>query len=160
MKDGQAFSHATAARLHATPLPRRLEADLAIHVCAVMPAPAPQTRGVVGHRLRVAPPVTMFGPLPVVHPDEAWCQLAAEPTLEELVVAADHLLARSAAPEERLALLGGRVTAQLRTGSRTLERALGLARPGSASPAETRVRILLVGAGLPEPELNSAVTDR
>src|SRR3954454_24066297 len=52
MKEGQAFSHATAARLHGIPLPRQLEVDLPLHVCAVMPAPAPQTKSVVGHRLR------------------------------------------------------------------------------------------------------------
>jgi hypothetical protein len=160
MKEGQAFSHVTAARLHGLPLPQRYETDLPLHVCAVLPAPAPQTRNVVGHRLRIAPPVVLLQGLPVVDAFEAWCQLAAVLTVEELVVCADRLLTTAAAPEEALALLHGRIAAQLRSGARRLDQALRLTRPGSASPAETRVRLLLVGAGIAEPELNGPVTDQ
>lgn len=159
MKEGQAFSHVTAARLHGVPLPQRYEADLPLHVCAVMPAPAPQTRNVVGHRLRIAPPVVIVGGLPVVDGLEAWCQLAGALTVDELVIAADQLLARAGAPEEVLRMLHDRVAAQRRSGAGRLGRALTLARPGSASPAETKVRLVLLAAGVPEPELNAAVTD-
>jgi hypothetical protein len=159
MKEGQAFSHVTAARLHGLAVPSRLEADLPLHVCAVMPAPAPQTREVVGHRLRIAPPVVELDGLLVVQAAEAWCQLAGLLTVEELVVAADQLLNRGWSPKDQLELLRARAGAQMRSGAQRLGRALTLTRSGSASPAESLVRVALVQAGLPEPELNAPVLD-
>lgn len=43
---------------------------------------------------------------------------------------------------------------------RILERALRLARVGSESPRESKLRLLLVRSGLPEPELNADLFDR
>lgn len=42
-------------------------------------------------------------------------------------------------------------------GVRTLKHALEWVRPGSESPKETELRLLLVRGGLPEPELNGDV---
>jgi hypothetical protein len=44
-----------------------------------------------------------------------------------------------------------------RPGIRRLRQAFDAVRYGSLSPQETRLRLLLVGAGLPEPELNFRV---
>jgi hypothetical protein len=158
LKPGQAFSHATAAQLFRLPLPVRLEQAVELHVSATMPAPAPQTRGVVGHRLRIAPPLVTFRGFPVVRVDEVWCQLAGVLDLDELVIVADALLNRS---EGRLlAALQHAAGAKQRVGQRKLTRALAEARVGCASPGETRVRLLLARAGIPEPLLNAPVTDR
>lgn len=159
MKPGQAFSHQTAASLLGLPLPVPEEATL-LHICSVRPAAEPRVVGVVGHRLGVAPPVLDLSGLPVCAHAEVWCQLASTLGLDDLVAAADHLLeATTLSEEEGKALLDIAIGRTRRRGCSTLRRALQEARKGSRSPGETRVRLLLCRAGLPEPELNVRILD-
>ena len=44
-------------------------------------------------------------------------------------------------------------------GAVALRQALTLVRPGVRSPMETRARLMFVGAGFPEPEVNAPLTD-
>jgi hypothetical protein len=98
--------------------------------------------------------------LPVCAHAEVWCQLAATLGLEDLVIAADHLLeATSLSEEGGRALLEAAIRRTRRRGCERLRLALLEARKGSRSPGETRVRLLLCRAGLPEPELNARVVD-
>lgn len=158
LRPGQFFSHATAALLHGMPLPSRLEAIEPLHVGAVRPAQAPRVERVVGHRFAVEPAVQALGGVPVCVPSEVWCQLAPVLSLDEAIEVADHLLTVSPLGSERTrALLTARIDAFPRPAAAMLRAALVEARSPVLSPGETRVRLLLVRAGIREPELNVQV---
>ena len=154
MKPGHAFSHQTAALLHRLPMPRAFEEELDLHVSVVMPGRAPTTRGIAGHRIRIAPPVVDLGGLPVVRADEAWAQLGPLLALDELIQLGDAVLWKH---PELLEALRAAARVPYRPARERLHKALREIRRGCASPGETRVRLLLLRAGVPEPELNAAV---
>ena len=160
LKPGQFFSHSTAATLHGHSLPQSLLDDEAVHVSALLPADAPHARGVRGHRLLQAlAPVTVEG-LPVAHQADVFCQLGAMVALEDLVVVADELMNQVDLPEERAkALLLDHIAAVRRVGAVRLGRAVQASRRGARSPAETRVRLVLAAARLPEAELNAPIVE-
>lgn len=158
MKPGQAFSQSTAAALLDLPLPMPADGSV-LHVCSVRPAAEPRALGVVGHRLAVAPPVLDLSGLPVCAHAEVWCQPGSILGLDDLVIAADHLLEATSLTEvEGKALLDAAVRRTRRRGSDLLRRAarstqrfpLPRRDPGPP-PAQS--------AGLPKPELNGRVTD-
>ncbi|MWB99954.1 DUF559 domain-containing protein [Agromyces seonyuensis] len=159
MTERRFFSHVTAARLLGLPLSGRLEADERLHVTSVG-GRAPRGVGVVGHTTAERPKLVRLDGLPVLAPAEAWCSLGALATRDELVVAGDRLLGLPAplATEEEidtaLAAHGSR------RGARRLLAARADLRAGSHSPQETRTRLVLIRAGLPEPELNAAIVLR
>ena len=154
MKGQQAFSHQTAVLLHGLPLPRAFEEELDLHVCAIMPAPVPTTRGVVGHRIRIRPELVPVGGLPVVDMVEAWAQMAPLLAVDELIELGDAVLWRD---PELLPAMRRAAAVPYRPGAPSLKKALKEIRIGSRSPGETRVRLLLTRAGIPEPELNAPV---
>lgn len=168
---GTVASHTTAATLWGLPLPRQpLKAP--IHLTRPAGAPHPRRQGVVGHvsRLRAADVVTAYG-VPLTSPARTWCDLAAQLSLTELVAAGDALLRRPDAPLLPAAIvlpnpLAGspELTTALasRSGARGVapaRKALPLLRPGVDSAPESRLRLLIVGAGLPEPEVNEWIVD-
>lgn len=160
LRPGQAFTHLTAARLHGLPLPTRLEQDLPLHVSAVRPASPPRTRGVVPHRLVRAQVLQPVDGLPVCAPTEAWVQLGELLTQDEAIVVADHLLTTSPLSEEATRrLLSQRIRSVRHGWSAALRAALQEARCPVLSPGETRVRLLLVRAGIDEPETNPRISD-
>lgn len=172
------FSHATAAALIGMPLPWSSPDDL-LHVSAIPPTREPRLGGVIGHRMRLdAAHLTLAEGVPVPVPSEIWAQLGAllcprgcgrshrradegdrarTQVLHELdlVIAADWLLASGSTAAELRATLA-RVR---RRGRRALDRALDDARAGSESPKETETRLVLMRAGLPEPEVNATLLD-
>lgn len=154
LRPGQFFSHATAARLWGMPLAHRHDAVL--HVSAIPPARDPRTKGVVGHRLAISPDeiVTLDG-LPVTANVTTWAHLAAAVGEADLVAIADWLLAHEV-PRSALAAAAGK---HHHRGIVALRSAADLARPGAESPRESRVRLILVQAGLPEPDLNWTLRD-
>ncbi|NEN06971.1 hypothetical protein G3T36_13990 [Diaminobutyricibacter tongyongensis] len=160
LKPDHFFSHVTAARLHGLPLPRRLEQDTTIHVSSFAPTRAPRRAGVVGHRAeRSRVKVGRIAQLPLALPAYAWCQLASILSLDELIAAGDRLagmsrpLATSSEIEEAVIAFGQG------HGSKRLADAFNLIRPNVASPMETALRLELMRAGLPEPELNIPIFD-
>ncbi|MDH2444389.1 hypothetical protein QDR37_10590 [Amnibacterium sp. CER49] len=96
--------------------------------------------------------------LPVCAPEEVWCQLGSMLTVDDLVVAADALLhmADGRADEWRTALRSALDEGRW-AGSPALREALAFTRPRCWPPGETRIRLLLLRAGLPEPELNGVI---
>ena len=94
--------------------------------------------------------------MPVLNPVDHWLQLPGA-TLNEMVEVGDGFLRRRNplltldGMQARLAELG-RIP-----GVRLARQALGLVRAGTDSLYETRVRLLLVDAGLPTPNVNPAV---
>jgi Protein of unknown function (DUF559) len=156
MQHGQLFSHLTAARLYGIPLPRRLDQSELIDVWAT--GVQAKTSGVIGHRSRPLPARSYRG-LPVVDPAYVLVQLATSLRQTDLVVAGDYLVRRklplSTLPELREAV---RVSRGVR-GIRTLRLALGEVRPLTDSPMETRMRLVLMRAGLPEPVIRNTIFD-
>jgi hypothetical protein len=161
---GKVFSHATAAELHGMPLPRRLEQSGEIHVASIDGSREPRMKGVIGHRI-VPSGVTLEQRHGCSVPSavETWCQLASILSIDELIVAGDFILGCAALRIEALATLDElRVAVDRRPGRRgagRMREAILLVREGSASPLETRVRLLLQRAGFPEFELNAPIRD-
>lgn len=112
------------------------------------------------HR-RVSGTAIRWDGLIVSHPIEVLCQIAGSLPLDEVVVILDHLLG----PNSRITGWSRElITEHLairdnRRGVSTVLRALALARPRVESPGETRLRLLVVRAGFPEPAINLAVPD-
>ena len=85
-------------------------------------------------------------------PDQIFCELASAGVgLVDLVVAGDAMLKAKLATRESLEKHVKRMRG---CGRRVARRALGYVRSGVDSPMESRLRMLLVLAGLPEPEVN------
>lgn len=154
LREGQFFSHATALALYGAAVPPR-EAR-AIHVAVHRPSSPPRTRGVIGHRLQQRDPdIRLLDALPVEAPDRAWVQASRDWTTDELVIAADHLVRRDRA----LTTIPALTSEALRMRGDVLGAPLSLVREGCESSRETQLRLVLVRAGLPEPELNATLRD-
>lgn len=152
LREGQFYSHETALAARGAPMPEWPYTPR-IHVSAYRPAREPRTRNVVGHRLQLRE--AAFGihdGLPIEHPVRAWRQVGRLWPLYALVAAGDflvsgaHPLASGDDLREEVLTMG-----DVRGG--ILLHALGLIRSGARSPRETRLRLLLRDAGLPEPEV-------
>ena len=159
LREGHLFSHVTALALWGLPLPaRHLAPGAPLHVGAVGRR-EPRRPGVIGHRLSPhllpAP-----GPAPaLVPPVLAWVQSAPLLSLDELVVVGDALAGRWSDRQEARGVPVGQLRSAAerdprRPGAARLREAADWVRAGVESPKETEVRLLLVRAGLPEPELN------
>lgn len=170
MHGGEFFSHSTAAILWGIPLPRQRTSSL--HVSVRAPGRAPRGRGVTGHQLRPGSFRTTSDPrfaLAVTDPASTWALLGAmlrHPY--DLIAAADAIVRidRLPGPSGRvlhpaLATIG-ELDAAIpagRRGVKALREALPRVRVGSASRMESWVRLTLVDAGLPEPQLDTDVYD-
>lgn len=164
-----AASHATAFRLWEYPgfLPG---ADApGIHVSRPDTVAISRRRGVIGHRGQFFPDeiVDLNGIL-VTSRARTWLDIARRMSVDELTVVADHLL-RVPRPEfeerseahatlEQLADMLDRHKGT--PGIRKARLALEQARIGADSAPETRLRLALDRAGLPEAQLNAAAVLR
>ncbi|MEQ4302791.1 DUF559 domain-containing protein [Plantactinospora sp. B6F1] len=101
--------------------------------------------------------VTRFGGLPVTTPLRTAFDLGRRPPRTEAVVAVDALLNRRLV--KRAALTDYLAARPGWPGVPLLREVLGLAEPLSESPMETRLRLLLVDAGLPVPTAQYDVYD-
>jgi GNAT superfamily N-acetyltransferase len=171
----RAFSHLTAALLWGLPLPRALERrataqDAPLHVIAPTRDGMAVRAGVVGHRgleqRAVASPAGTA--LRVVDVADTWCDLGELPrgslSLGDLVVAGDAAVALLDARSGRTVGFAALREALRRRnrprGAVALRQALTQVRHGVRSPMESRARLMFVGAGFPEPEVNAPLTDR
>lgn len=161
LREGEAFSHATAAMLLHLPLP---EEPVEVHVLAPTGATRARGRGVVGHVASAAPGILVHDGFPVVAPAVVWCQLAIELSTYDLVAVGDAIVTghrRGTVRDPALATIDDLRDAAERWGSRrgraNLAAALPRVRVGAESPKETHLRLILVDAGLPEPVPNASV---
>lgn len=158
LRPDQHFSHTTAARLWSAPLPRSLtDTESELHVSTIGRGPVERRQGVVGHRIDAARAgvTTVFG-VRVSTPAAFWYECRTVLGLRALVVLGDHLVGVG-----RLASPAG-LAATVHPGDRAVvvaRAALDLIRVGAESPMETIVRLIVVEAGFPEPELNVDVLD-
>ena len=142
------ISHHTAAELWGAVVPE----DGNTHVCLSSDHRRQVRKGVRSHCGNGPVRTTLRKGLPISTPEQTFLDLAAAGlSLVDLVVAADGMIkAKHTTPEhliEAAAEWRGR-------GCRVARRAAGLARKGVDSPTETRLRLLIVLAGLPEPTVN------
>lgn len=158
LRPGQFFSHVTAALIWGMRMPWWSEQG-PLHVTTVRPARTPRTRGVVGHHTDgPGPELVMHRGLLVPRPAEVWRMLSSQLSVDELVIAGDGLvcrrdpLATMAQLRRALAVNAGR------RGNLSLRAAFEQVRPRTDSQRETTLRLLVVRAGLPEPEVNGRLT--
>lgn len=154
-------SHATAAHCWRLPVPAALEREHRIHVTRFDGKGPAQRRGIVAHRSPLGTPDrTMLLGVPVTTAARTWVDLAADPRLDDsdLVVLADAIVNRPWVRGHRVDGLDtttGLAEPLGRAGSvkgvGRARAALARARVGADSPPETRARLALVDAGLPEP---------
>lgn len=166
--DGSAISHVTAAKVWGFPLPVWMEADDSVHVSRPMGSAVARRKGITGHRAALRPgEVVVFSGVRLTSRLKTWLDLAAELSVEDLVVIGDHLVRvprpryeSRARPYAEIRDLRGVINAH--RGKRGISKAgeaVELIRVGADSPPETRLRLALLNAGLPEPELNQALID-
>lgn len=158
-----AASHATAFAIWDFPGFLPGAQDPGIHITRQSPHTTVRRRGVVGHKTQFFDDeVVCLAGLWITTRTRTWLDCARKMSIDELTVAADHLL-RIPRPEfegreepyataEDLAVLLDRHKGT--PGIRKARLALQQARIGADSAPETRLRLAVVRAGLPEPELN------
>ena len=152
------FSHSTAALLLGLPVPTRLARLRPIHVGVAASARGMEARDIVGHCVTIDPDdLVDRGPLRLTGPARTWLDLAALLTLGELVAVGDYLI-----HWETPILTPGELQHALdrypsRSGLKRARAALPLLRDRSESQRESLLRVIIVLAGLPEPECNYTV---
>lgn len=144
---GSFISHHTAARLRGGCVP----ASEHIHVSVPISGRRCERRGICAHRAN-GDDVTILSGMPVSSALQSFRELAATGvSLVDLVVLGDSLVKAGAVQVEQLRRAASGWTGG---GSRTARRAATFVRTGVDSPQESRLRMLLVLAGLPEPRVN------
>ena len=150
------FSHLTAARLCDLPVPGRcgplglpLDDEPLEVTCAVLP---PRISGVRGHYGEVGADVRTLGNgLRVTTGARTWADLAPRLGLDDVVVLGDAVLRHGWAGLVELTAWAARPR---RRGAGRMRAAIALLEPRTDSPMETRLRLLIVRAGLPRPAAN------
>lgn len=161
-----AASHSTALTIWEIPgfLPTADRQTL--HISRQYPHAAARRQGVAGHRTMFRDDeVCLVDGLWITTRARTWLDCARRMSVDELVVAADHLLripraefeqrTQPFATVEELAVLLARHPGT--PGIIKAREALRLARVGSDSPQETKLRLACGYAGLPEPLLNARI---
>lgn len=159
---GAWVSHESAAALLDLPVPPALASGLPLHVSKPRALPQARREGIVAHNVTAFPEeVARVNDIPVATPERTFLDLARRLSLNDLVALGDHLI-RIPRPEFEdrsaplstvsalRALLGRHRNLQ---GIRKARLALEMMRVGADSVPETKLRLAVVEAGLPEPEL-------
>ena len=150
--DGAAFaSHRSAARVHGVPLPPHPLEHVSVPTATLRRRPD----GVRCHVCSSASVVVVRG-LRVSDPRQMFVELATLLSLVDLVVVGDNLVRRG------LCTLAGLVdfcASSEMAGAAAARAAASLVRDRVDSPMETRLRMLIVLAGVPEPEVNTTIRD-
>jgi hypothetical protein len=148
---GSVVSHHTAALLWGGSVPASSDVHVRI--------PSGETLRVEGVRTHLGSPAsitTWRRALPITLPEATFCDLAESLDLVQLVVLGDRLVRRRVTSPAHL--MRATSTWPGRRGA-TARRAASLVRVGVDSPPESRLRMLVVLAGLPEPTVNHIIRD-
>jgi hypothetical protein len=140
-------SHASAARILGLPLPVLPDE----HVTVVAKADRMKRRGIRSHI--GTPDALVVRRQGLVHsaPLQVFVELAEQLTLVDLVVVGDWLVRKNMVTLSELRTFAG--TSKLK-GAAAARAAVAFVRERVDSPMETRLRMLFVLAGFPEPEVN------
>ena len=147
LREPAAASHHTAAELLSLPVPASSNTHL------VVPAGARRHRiaGIQVHRMRSAFSVREIDGRCTMTPAATFLALASHLTLVDLVILGDAIVRRG---HETPQNLSAQAAAAAGRHIRRARHAAALVRPRIDSPMETRLRLLLVLSGLPEPRVN------
>jgi hypothetical protein len=144
------LSHFSAARLFGGVVPD----DPDVHVTS--PRNRPKARGIAGHRAKRNQRVTTWRGLRTTTPMQTFLDMSQVLTLVDLVVLGDSLVKRGRFTTQQLVAF---VASSTGPHHRLAKRAAALVRNGVDSPMESRLRLLIVLAGLPEPEVDHRILD-
>lgn len=154
------FCGPTAAVLNHMPLPHWWANITELHVGVAPPARALDVRGIVGRRIQLRDDETYaFRGMRMTTPSRTWIDLAGLLTLPWLVAVADHLINISMPVCSRQDLSEALDSFVGRRGRPALARALALASEFAESPPESLLRVAIVQAGYPCPEVNESIFD-
>ena len=144
---GSFLSHSTAARIWGGIVPNTPD----VHVTVQGTAGRSSRQGVKAHAAVEGTATTCFRNLPITTPEQTFLDLATSLNLVALVVLGDSIVkaGRTSAAALRDAALAWRGR-----GAKLARRAARHVREGVDSAMETRLRMLLILAGLPVPEVN------
>lgn len=138
------------------------------HISRPAGTATPRRANVRGHSTLLPPEeVTEFDGVRLTTRERTWLDLAERLSVDELVVIADQLIryprkqfeGRSEPYCTKQDLQRVIDRHPRKRGVRKAREALDLARIGADSPPETRLRLALLYAGLPEPEVNVPIVD-
>lgn len=156
---GSVVGFSTAATLWKIPLPERMETGI-VHLIQPPGSRACRRNSVKGHVLELdEADISKGRSLNATSPERTWFDLSKELTVDELVIAGDHLVRRQdplSSMDRLLHLVEGMAR---RRGVKKAKEALRWIRPRTDSPKETELRLVLIRAGLPEPAINVAILD-
>jgi len=144
-------SHATAARLYRLPIPAIPDG----HV-TVTRAQDRRRRDGIRCYVAVGASVRTIDGVRVSTPEQTFLDLAGQLTLVDLVVVGDHMVRRGLVSRKRLSAFCAAATGK---GAAQARAAVAFVRERVDSPMETRLRMLIVLAGLPEPQVNLTFGD-
>lgn len=146
LPDSAWLSHTTAAQVQGLPVPH----DATVH--ASVPSGADRRlRGTLKVRVRPRPSTAYVDDLPVTTGGDLFCEMGELLGLLDLVVLGDAMVGRQLVTPSRLVKAAARLRGSHRAGVRE---AASLVRARVDSPMESRLRLLIVLAGLPEPQVN------
>lgn len=149
--DDASASHATAARILGAPLPRHL----GVHVTVSRPSDRRRIRGVTCHLIANAR-VQRVGDIWVSDPAQVFIDLAGTLRLADLVAVGDYLVRHRMVDRTRLER---RLVDSRQHGISAARTAAAYVRERVDSAMETKLRLLIVLGGLPEPEVNPEMVD-
>lgn len=161
-----AASHLTAAELLVLPRRQQKGSPEMFHVIRPEGEAHLNRPHVIVHRMKLySDEVTTVDGIPVTTPERTWLDMAEMLTVDELVAMGDSCVRMPRADfEDRDMPLCSLADLQRmidrhkgKRGLRKAKEAIKLIRVGSDSPQETLLRLAMVRAGLPEPELNVPV---
>ena len=159
-----AVSHVTSALLWPLPLPLSLEVAAVelglIHITRRAEIGRIKRRGVIGHRAPLlARDVRTVNGYSLTSPEWTWVDLAGILGRDALVAAGDAMLSRTA-PLSSMEAIQEVVNRRPKVkGIRLAREVLPLLRHGVDSPQESRLRMKIIDAGLPEPTVTQPIHD-
>jgi hypothetical protein len=158
-----AASHLTAAELLVLPRRQQKGSPDMFHVIRPEGEAHLNRPHVIVHRMKLFDDeVTAVDGIPVTTPERTWLDMAEMLSVDELVAMGDSCvrIPRAAFEERDMPLCSLADLQRMidrhkgKRGLRKAKEAIKLIRVGSDSPQETLLRLAIVRAGLPEPELN------
>ncbi len=145
-------SHASATRVHGLPIPTLAQE----HVSVCKPEHRLRRSGVVSHLASKTCLVVEVDGCRVSSPAQTFVELGELLDLVDLVVVGDHLVRKGAFTPDQLVEF---CKWSRHPGAWRAAVAAGYVRERVDSPMETRLRMLIVLAGLPEPQVNLTISD-
>lgn len=149
--EGSYASHHTAALLWGGVVPD----DPDVHITS--PGARAKTAGIIGHRAKRDQAVTTLRGIRLTTPEQTFRDLAQLLNLLDLVVLGDSLVKKQRCTPEGLVAMAA---AAKGPGAAACRAAAAFVRAGVDSPMESRLRMLIVLAALPEPTVDHRIYDR